>query len=102
MEKCIETSDVARCSVPECVYNRSARCYAGAITIGSGDLPECDTFHTANDRVPPRPQTAGVGACKSYECRYNDDYECAAERIYVGWVDDFHFIGCLTYAQTAR
>lgn len=102
MQKCIDTSDVARCTVPECVYNRHAHCYARAITIGNGGHPQCDTFHTANDHVGKQPQTAGVGACKSYTCRYNDGFECGAERVYVGYAEDFHYIGCLTYSSMER
>lgn len=102
MEKCIEISDVARCSVPECVYNRSGQCYACAITVGNDGHPACDTFHSANDHVPKRPQRAGVGACKSFSCRYNEDFECVAGRVYVGWAEDFHYIGCLSYARPPR
>lgn len=102
MEKCIETSDVARCSVPECAYNRNGHCYARAITIGDGGHPQCDTYHSANGHVPRQAQTAGVGACKSFSCRHNDDYQCTAEKIYVGWAEDFHYIGCLTYAHISR
>lgn len=97
MEKRIQSADVARCTVPECVYNRNSHCYALAITVGNGEQPECDTFYSANNHVPRRDATAGVGACKVYPCRYNADYACQAEHIYVGYTDNSSYVGCLSY-----
>jgi hypothetical protein len=88
---------VAECTVPECVYNRSSRCYAVAITVGNGEVPECLTFHATNNRVERRETTAAVGACKVPECRHNRDYACAADRIYVGYAN--HEIACLAFSK---
>lgn len=95
----IQTGEVARCTVPECAYNRAAHCYARAITVGNGDQPLCDTFHSSNEHVPRQSQVAGVGACKVYACRYNDRYQCTAERIYVGYDEAAHYLGCLTFSR---
>lgn len=100
MENAVHLSEVARCTVPECVYNRGGRCYARAITVGNGELPQCDTFFSANNHVARQSRIAGVGACKVYACRHNEGYECTAEHIYVGYAGEGHYIGCLTYART--
>lgn len=99
MEKLIQAAEVARCTVPECVYNRNARCYALAITVGNGEQPECGTFYSANTHVPRRDTAAGVGACKVYACRYNDSYQCRAEHIYVGYTERSSYVGCLSYSH---
>ncbi len=90
-------SRVAECTVPECVYNRGSRCYAIAITVGNGEIPECLTFHSSNNRVPRREANADVGACKVPECAHNRDYACTARRVYVGY--QFNQIACLAYRK---
>lgn len=97
MHKTVVISDVAECTIPECVYNRGSRCYAQAITIGNGGVPECATFYASNEHRPKRDTTAGVGACTVYACRHNRDYSCTADRIYVGYVQTD--ICCITYSE---
>lgn len=87
--------EVSECTVPECVYNRGSRCYAGAITVGNGELPQCDTFHMVNNHAPKREMFAGVGACKVASCVHNRGYSCHAVRIYVGY--ERNEIACLAY-----
>lgn len=91
-------SDVAECTIPECVYNHGSRCHARAITVGNGDVPECHTFFSGHYHGPKRERQAGVGACRSYACRHNHGYDCTAGRTYVGYGSGGS-ITCLTYSE---
>ena len=90
-------SQVAECTVPECVYNRTGHCFARAITVGPAVHTECLTFFSANHHTARRGEAAGVGACKVYACRHNDDYECSAANVHVGYADGE--IGCLSFSK---
>ncbi len=91
----VEIPVVSACQVSECSYNRSNACHAGAITIGDGIKPGCDTFFRSNRHVS-KSSEAGVGACKVSGCIYNDDFECSADGIEVGFAADS--INCLTFS----
>jgi hypothetical protein len=92
----VEFSQVAECTIPECVYNRASRCYAVGVTIGNGERPECLTFHATNNHVP-RGDGAVVGACKIPSCTNNRDFACRAQRIYVGYQGNE--IACLAFRK---
>lgn len=92
------TSEVAQCTVPECVYNHAGRCCARAITVGSGEVPECHTFFSGNSHAPRREQRAGVGACRIYACRYNRGFDCTAGYIHVGYGAGGS-VACVTFSE---
>lgn len=80
----IEIPEVTECQASRCAYNANGHCHAQAITIGDGDVPDCDTFLDRGPHVRDVSRPAGVGACKVASCRHNDDLECAAPSIRVG------------------
>lgn len=75
--------DVSMCEATDCAYNVASQCGAGAITIGDGIHPACDTYFRSNHHVHAHADKAGVGACKVSKCRYNQDFECQAASIVV-------------------
>lgn len=88
---------VSRCDVASCAYNTEHECHAGAITVGDGTHPRCDTFFSAPSKGGDEDNKAKVGACKVSQCRYNESFECTARNIKVGpAVDD---ADCLTFEQ---
>lgn len=99
MKQTISINVVARCTVPECIFNRDGECYARAITIGNGNHAECETFLSGNHHIPTNQQKAGVGACKSKRCLHNRDFACDAEQVYVGYDERDGFMGCQSFRK---
>ncbi|WP_346837248.1 DUF1540 domain-containing protein [Microbulbifer sp. SAOS-129_SWC] len=89
--------EVAQCAATQCAFNANTACHARAITIGSPDAPDCDTYF-GNSSHTHSGRTAGVGACKMADCKHNDDLECAADSIQVG-PNGGGSINCLTYTH---
>lgn len=91
----MDMSNITKCSVEECSYNKQQQCHALAITVGDQDDPRCDTFLPAGRKGGDSANTGKVGACKVSVCKYNDSLECNAGQIEVG-----HKAGtayCLTF-----
>lgn len=92
--KLLNMTRVAECSVTECAYNTGRACHAIAITVGSSDLPMCDTFFVAREHSGDQGH-AGVGACKMSGCLHNRELECSAGRVLIGKLEAR--VRCITY-----
>lgn len=86
----IEVPEITACAEKGCAYNVEGGCHAKAITIGDGEIADCDTFYGTQTHVRNE-HRSGVGACKVAKCRHNDDLECHAPSVEVGRHD------CLTF-----
>lgn len=96
MEKTIKAAAVTECTIPECVYNRDARCQAVAVTVSPEEQPECRTMWSSNAHSTRKSDSAVVGACHATGCRHNRDYHCTANGIYIGYVDNI--VACQSYS----
>jgi len=97
MKTSIDIPVVGACEIDACAYNTDQHYHARAITIGDGEIPECDTLFRGVGRVHAVDIQAVVGACKISSCRFNDDLECSADSIRVGRSGDN--AQCLTYTR---
>lgn len=97
MLKLLNMTRVAECSITECAYNTGHACHAIAITVGSGDMPMCDTFYVAREHSTDHGR-AGVGACKISACQHNHGLECDAGSVLVGKLEAR--VRCITYVHT--
>ena len=66
---------VLTCTVSDCGYNRSLKCFAPSIAVGD-DHPYCDTY--TRDRVPPAENEGFVSQCLTMKCDFNDAGHCSA------------------------
>ena len=88
-------SEVAKCQVNKCAYNKDGICHALSITIGDSTNPKCDTYCESEITGGDQSYIATVGACKVSTCVYNIDLECQSPGICVGYKGDEP--DCLTY-----
>ncbi|MFI5892558.1 DUF1540 domain-containing protein [Actinoplanes sp. NPDC051513] len=96
MTQMLEMPRVQTCTVTECGYNHDG-CTAFAITIGTTQSAECDTFVDTAGKGGMGKALAQVGACKRADCMHNTDLECHAPAIVVGQSGDK--ADCLTYEK---
>lgn len=86
-------SQILKCDMSQCVYNKGNRCHTPGITIGAH--AECNTFNHASAGGGFAQVNGGVGACLAAGCKFNDRLECKATSIDVA-VHDRH-PDCMTF-----
>jgi hypothetical protein len=69
---------VLTCTVSDCGYNRSLKCFAPSIAVGD-DHPYCDTY--THDTVPAAESEAFVSQCLTMMCDFNDAGHCSARGV---------------------
>jgi hypothetical protein len=97
MKITMDMAPVDACDATECAFNKSEECHAGAITVGDGVTPNCDTFYMHRQHPRHGPADSGVGPCKVSACRHNRGLSCQAANVRVGWGADA--VRCLTYSK---
>lgn len=80
----MDMSNIAKCSVNQCAYNKEQQCHALAITVGDDSDPRCDTFLQSGSKGGDMGTKGKVGACKVGVCKFNESLECSAGQIEVG------------------
>jgi hypothetical protein len=76
----MEMSQIVKCNVSTCVFNRGNSCHILGITVGPHG--ECNTsFNHANASGGFDEVKGGVGACLATHCKFNDRFVCKAQGI---------------------
>jgi hypothetical protein len=84
MKIAMDLAPITACDATDCAYNLSEQCHAGAITVGDGTTPLCDTFFEHGTHPKDGPMHSGVGPCKVSGCRHNRALTCGAVTVSVG------------------
>jgi len=96
MRMTLDMPRVSGCDNAKCAYNTDLQCHARAVTLSSGIIALCETYHVASLHVRNVQRIAGVGACKNSECRHNEDYECIRDEMYIAEIDGR--FGCSSFS----
>ncbi len=72
-------SQVKKCNVATCSYNRENICHTIGIMVGPH--AECSSFNHGSRKCGFNDVKGGVGSCLASDCRYNDALECRAPNI---------------------
>ncbi len=75
----MEMSEISKCNMSVCVYNRENCCITPGITVGSH--AECITFNHGSAKGGFDNVNGGVGACLAADCKFNEQLECKAPKI---------------------
>ena len=86
---------VLECPAGDCAFNSNNACHAGAVTVGDGLTPICDSF-VASTRHPAGARNSGVGPCKVSACAFNSAFTCGAESVAMGEAGET--ARCLTFS----
>lgn len=95
MKIAMDLAPITACDATDCAYNLSERCHAGAITVGDGITPGCDTFYEYATHPQDGPERSGVGPCKVAGCRHNRALTCGAPAVSVSGSSGN--VECLTF-----